>query len=103
MVMYPHTIIITQPGESVKDVQGNWTLVTGTDVTLECRMETNSGRSFLTGTDGSRIDYAAIVYLQTGTDIKVGGKVIIKKGVDVLQETTIKHFHKGQLNMRLWV
>lgn len=101
--MYPHKATVTLPGTSVKDDSGNWQSSGETTVVSDCRLEPNTSNKFLALSDGKRIDYAAILYMPIGSTIPAGAKVKVEHGATVLIETTVKHFHPGQLNQKVWL
>lgn len=101
--MYPHKATVTLPGTSVKDANGNWQSSGETTTVSDCRLEPNTSNKFLALSDGKRIDYAAILYMPIGVTIPAGAKVKVEHGSTVLIETTVKHFHQGQLNQKVWL
>jgi hypothetical protein len=103
---YPHTLRTTKVvSPSVQDPNtGDWTPGATAIVNVDCRAEVNDEHGWLTATDGSRVDYNWTVYLPLSSDTyNVGSQVEILDGATVIANDTIKRFHKGQLNMRIWL
>ena len=102
---YPHILYATAVTDSVQDSEGNWIPGTSSTITKVCRAEPSSNlKSFVIGTDGQHLDYSWIVYMPLSTEIyQAGTKVEVKNNGATIVNDTIKQFHKGQLNMRLWL
>jgi hypothetical protein len=101
---YSHRLVITAISGSTQDGNGNW--VTNTPSTMEknCRAEPNSKNAMVKSDDGTQIVFDFTVYLPLPVDrIAVGTKVTVYNGTEVLCINTVKRFHPGQLNARLWL
>jgi len=101
---YPHTITVTITAASTQDSDGNW--VPGSISTLqkECRAEPNGGNGKVVTADGVVIDYAWEVYMPLpAVAIPVGAKVEVHDGATLILSDTVKRYHVGQLNCKLWL
>lgn len=100
---YPHTIEIYITTGSVKTA-GNWSAGSTTLRQSAGRYEPKSGNGTVEAVDGSRINYDGIVYLPLPQQaVAPGAKVVVKKGAEVLLQSTVKRFSAGQLNARIWL
>jgi hypothetical protein len=100
---YPHILKFTPAGDSTRDTDGNW--IPGADaseVQLQCRAEPEAIGAYLVGADSKRIDYSWIVYMPLGSTVEEGVSVTIDTGATEITDT-VKRFHKGQLNARVWL
>jgi len=104
---YPHTIkLFPVEGGSVKDANGNWKAAVAVvpERSYKCRMETRSTAGFITGTDGTQLQFSCIVYMPLPVDdIQVMTRVDIYKGDVLVASGTVKQFSRGQLNARAWL
>lgn len=101
---YPDTITVAVESEPTQDpTTGIFTEGSSVTYPLRCRAEKNTIGGFLTGKDGSRIDYGYIAYLpKTDTIIPVGSEYVLTVGL-LTVSGTIKDASNGQLNSRLWL
>lgn len=106
VIQYNHTATITTQGtDASQDADGNWIPGTpGTTTTEDCRAESASGNGYITGIDGTKIDYSWIVYFpQDVPFIKVGSQITVMNGTEPVLSDTVKRFSRGQLNARIWL
>jgi hypothetical protein len=100
---YPHILKFTPAGDSTRDTDGNWVPGTaGSEVQLQCRAEPEGIGSYLVGSESKRIDYSWIVYMPLGSSVEEGAEVTIDTGAAEITDT-VKRFHEGQLNARVWL
>ena len=102
---YPHILEYAAVNASTQDPQGNWVTGSSTgNLEKQCRAEPNSGNGYLTSEQGVRIDYGWIVYLPLPVEIiPAGTRVEVKKDGVTIASNTVKRFHEGQLNARIWL
>jgi|WetSurSiteA1Bulk_404760.scaffolds.fasta_scaffold67772_2 hypothetical protein len=101
---YPDSVVFTVYNEPVQDDEtGEFTQTVNQTETFVCRADKNSKGSFLTGSDGVKIDYGLIIYMpKTDTVIPIGSKYVLTKG-NLTFEGTVKDINYGQFNTTVWV
>ncbi len=101
---YPDKVTLTTPADSTQDAQGDWIPGTGSTVAeFDCRYEPNTGNRIIVGEDGNRIDFSGTLYLQTKNEIAVGTALEVVKHNGSTVKGTVKGFHAGQMNARIWM
>lgn len=102
---YPHKILFSSATDSTRDADGNWIAgTTGVQLDKDCRAEVNGSSGYIVSPDGSRIDFAWLVYLPLPVDpVAEGTSVTVKDGDVTIATDTVKRFSKGQLNARIWL
>lgn len=103
----PHKLILKKSFNGSYDSSGDW--VEGslkTVSTVPCRYEPNGRAQTITLPDGKAFVYSYMVYLNVDPylDIKYGDIVVlISQDEKKIGEFDVKGFHRGQLDMKVWV
>ena len=104
----PHTLRIVKRKGGAYDSNGDWQK--DTDVKLSCpvpcRYEPNGRASEITLPDGKAYRYSYTVYLDVNPRLVIRyGDIITLTSQDGVQmgEFEVKGFHRGQLDMKVWV
>ncbi len=107
---YPHRLYY-KPGAATEPAPdedtGDWDIPAGDDTLKEvkCRAEMNGNNRTLALQDGSKLEYAFVVYLPKGT-AQISKDVIVEilaEDGTVICKASVKQFHQGQLNRKLYV
>ncbi|WP_131535461.1 hypothetical protein [Pedobacter nototheniae] len=106
-VQYPHQLKVTyQEGESVKDSNGNW-VNSSIPVEIEnirCRIQPNSKGTVITGVDGNKIVFDAIIYVEGRLEtIPYEAKVEVFENDELILNTTLLRFSRDSFHSRIWV
>jgi hypothetical protein len=105
-VQYPHLLYASVVAESTRDANGDYvpSEAEESEEGLECRAVSSTGNGYITGADGSHIDYSWIVYMPQSTPVlQVGTQVRIERPDDTDVVDTVKRFSRGQMNCRAWL
>lgn len=105
VTQYPHTltaVFTTDAEPAYQDALGNWVIPSGTEevAVFECRAEANDSGREIRGVDGTLVKFGYIIYMPlTEYNFAYG------QDVDIVGMTTgtVKKFHRGQLNCRIWI
>ena len=103
----PHTLKVVKRGSGSYDKNRNW--VEGSETIsgpIPCRYEPNGKANTITLLDGSVYRYSYTVYLSVNPslDIKFGDFVELTSQDGVfIGRYEVKGFHRGQLDMKVWV
>lgn len=103
---YPHKMTLTITTGSTQDSNGDWIAGTTMVIEKECRAEPSGGNGYISGPDGSKINYSWIVYMPLPVDKILEGvtiEVIDKKTSESILKDKVIRFSRGQLNARLWL
>lgn len=103
---YPHTIKFFIPVDSIQDENGNWipSETPPTELVKKGRAELKSSNAYVKGEDGIQFQYSCLVYLPLPIGTLIPGiKVQVWDGSDLIAESHLKQFHKGQLNAKVWI
>lgn len=103
----PHCLHLLKKGGGAYDAQGDWVETEeSVKACAPCRYEPNGAAQTITLPDGSAYKYSYMVYLT------VDPKLIIRYG-DIIElfsqdkcsigRFEVKGFHRGQLDMKVWV
>lgn len=108
MVRHPHILNyeLTASTEPTRNDDGD--IIPGIPTTVsksvKCRHQPNVRASYLISeSDGSRLDFSAVIFLEKPESIPVGQNVTILNGANVIQTGSVKRFHQGQLQTRIWI
>lgn len=101
---YPHKMTLSTTEDS--EYEGGVLVPGDSDsVDLDCRAEPNSKNLFITGPDGQSLVYDWTVYIPLPVE-----KIAEGTAVELFDENnaafgrgTVKRFHPGQLNARVWI
>jgi hypothetical protein len=78
-----------------------------TDILKEfpCRVQPNtSGAAIIKEEDGQRIEFKAVLFLnQSAEKIPFGQKIEVFEKGQLILSGTVKRFHRGQLQVRVWI
>ena len=103
----PHTLKVVTWPKGDYDENRNW--VQGKESVsdpIPCRYEPNGRANTITLSDGSAYRYSYTVYLSVdpSLDIKYGSiiELVSQDGVTI-GRYEVKGFHRGQLDMKIWV
>jgi hypothetical protein len=95
---------VTTNPNSTRDGGGNWQSGGApTTKTYECRYEPNTGNRVLIGEGGKKIDYSGTVYFKSSDVLIIGQQVTVTLHSGSVIKGSVKGFHPGQLNSRLWL
>jgi hypothetical protein len=102
---YPHVMTLAPLASSTMDENGDWQTTEAATTELNCRYEVNTKNSFIVGADGTRIDYAGVVYIPLPVDELKNGTslMIVNQESEIVAKGIIKKFSRGQLNARVWL
>lgn len=109
----PHTLTVIREGAGSKAENGDWTPGKETrSAPVPCRYEPNSVKANsvkaneITLPDGKAFRYSYIVYVDVNAalDIQYGDLIELTSQDGVaMGRYEVKGFHRGQLNMKIWV
>lgn len=104
----PHKLRIVTKGEGGYDDKGDWQeAITSYSDYIPCRYEPNGTAQTITLPDGKVFRYSYTVYMNVnpGLSIQYGDFVELtsQDGSVIAEELEVKGFHRGQLDMKLWV
>lgn len=107
----PHKMRIVTKGEGAYDANGDWVPGKGQptySAYIPCRYEPNGGRAnTIALPDGKEYRYSYTIYLNVDPTlaIKYGDIVELtsQDGVVIGSEFEVRGFHRGQLDMKVWV
>lgn len=104
---YPHIMVVaTVMATTTRDSSGNWLPDVAEEEPgiIKCRYSTKDGSGYVQSESGTQIGYDAIVYMPLPVNsIPLGASVVITEDGLEIAKGTVKHFHKGQLNARIWI
>ena len=102
----PHTLRIATTGGAYAEngdwIEGNTTY----SEPIPCRYEPNGQARTITLTDGTAYRYSYMVYLTVNPDLVIhyGDRIeLTSQDGRVIGEYEVKGFHRGQLDMKVWV
>ena len=105
----PHKLRIVTKGEGSYDARRNWTegQTTYSDY-IPCRYEPNGAAQTITLPDGTAYRYSYTIYLSVNPNLSIqyGDLVeLTSQDGNVISEEPfeVKGFHRGQLDMKVWV
>jgi hypothetical protein len=106
----PHKLRIVTKGEGSYDKNGDWVEGSGQptySAYIPCRYEPNGSANTITLPDGTAYKYSYTIYLSVNPSISIQYGSIIEltsqDGIVIAPELEVKGFHRGQLNMKVWV
>ena len=104
----PHKLRIVKNGEGSYDKNRNWTEGTKSySDYIPCRYEPNGAAQTITLPDGTAYRYSYIIYLSVNPtlSIKYGDNIELtsQDGIVIGDDFEVKGFHRGQLDMKVWV
>jgi hypothetical protein len=104
---YPHTMKVATITGVGKDANNNFLPGVPSTKDYQCRYSPNIGngtvRASENAADGKRLIYDGIAYLPLTDDvIPFGAKVEIQLEGQLIRET-VKRFHRGRFNVRVWL
>jgi len=103
----PHKMRIVTRGDGAYDTNGNWTeSAPSYSDYIPCRYEPNGSAQTITLPDGTIYRYSFTVYMCVNPALLLRyGDVIELTSQDgiVRGEFPVKGFHRGQLDMKVWV
>ncbi len=103
-MQYSHKLKYYPVDTSVADVNGDYTNVQGVMTEHICRAESSDGNGFLTGADGSKVDFSWEVYFPDRTmNLKIGARVEVYNNEVLLLIDTVKRFIVNQFNSKAWL
>ncbi len=108
---YPDTLkfkIVLEPIASYQNEAGDWITpeqsAGESEILIPCRYEPNDAGRTTTSNDGQRIDFGGMVYMSNeNEDISTGTSVEVFKLDKLIAAGTVKRFHRGMMNARIWV
>lgn len=101
---YPHTLSVETADSPGRDSEGNYLEPILTLTQQPCRVEANDRGRTIVGDDGMQLQHAWTVYLRAGgAAVSVGTLVKVYDGAELLLSATVKRYHRGQLNARIWL
>lgn len=103
----PHKLRLIRKGEGAYGPNGDW-VEAAEEVALEapCRYEPNGAARTIMLQDGQEYKYSYMVYLNVNPSISIEyGDIIELVSQDGLSmgRYEVKGFHRGQLDMKVWV
>lgn len=103
----PHTLRIITRGNGNYDSNGDW-VESGETLSepVICRYEPNGRANTITLQDGSVYRYSYMVYLNVDPEFRIRyGDIIELTSQDgiTIGRFEVKGFHRGQLDMKIWV
>lgn len=104
----PHTMRVVHSGEGSYDTNGDWQEDDRKRCCCEfpCRYEPNGRANTITLPDGENYKYSYTVYLDVNPSFRIRyGDLIELTSQDgiVIGQFEVKGFHRGQLDMKIWV
>ncbi len=103
-MQYSHKLKYYPVATSERDVNGDYTNVQGVMTEHICRAESSDGSGFLTGVDGSRVDFSwQVYYPDKAMMLKTGARVEVYNKEVLLLTDTVKRFINNQFNSRAWL
>lgn len=103
---YPHTIKLFIPAASTRDENGNWIPSEEPPTIFEKygRAELKSANAYVKGEDGIQFQYSCIIYLPLPIiTLSPGINIQVWDGNDLIAESHLKQFSKGQFNAKAWI
>ena len=104
----PHKLRIVTRGSGSYDGSGDW--VEGTTAYsdyIPCRYEPNGAAQTIPLPDGTAYRYSYLIYLSVNPELTIRYGDFIEltsqDGIVIAQELEVKGFHRGQLDMKVWV
>lgn len=114
----PHKLRILNKGEGYYDANHDWHegLAQGsgntqsdnqTPVYIPCRYEPNGAAQTITLPDGTAYQYSYTIYLSVNPNLSIQYGDLIEltsqDGVVIAESLEVRGFHRGQLDMKVWV
>lgn len=104
----PHKLRIVTKGEGYYDSMKDWHEgQTAYSDYIPCRYEPNGSAQTITLPDGTAYKYSYTIYLSVNPNlsIKYGDQIELtsQDGIVIAEAIEVKGFHRGQLNMKIWV
>lgn len=103
----PHCLHLLEKGEGAYDANGDWVESTEKVVAkVHCRYEPNGSARTIPLPDGTIYKYSYTVYLCVNPSLPIKYGDIIKlysQDGDCIGRYEVKGFHRGQLDMKVWV
>ncbi len=103
----PHCLHLIRKGEGAYDGNGDWQEASdGLAACIPCRYEPNGAARTITLPDGNAYKYSYMVYLNVNPklEIKYGDIIeLISQDGKNMGQYEVKGFHRGQLDMKVWV
>lgn len=104
----PHLLRVITKGEGSYDSNGDWT-VGGESYSdyIACRYEPNGSANTIMLPDGQEYRYSYTIYLNVNPSLVIRYGDIIEltsqDGLVIGDNFEVKGFHRGQLDMKVWV
>lgn len=104
----PHKMRIITKGEGSYDADGDWIESDASySKYIACRYEPNGSANTITLPDGKEYRYSYTIYLNVDPTLVVRYGDILEltsqDGVVIGSRFEVKGFHRGQLDMKVWV
>ena len=103
----PHTLRIVHRGSGAYNSNGDWVKSASSfSESIPCRYEPNGAARRITLGDGSAYTYSYMIYLcvDPSLEIKYGDIIeLTSQDGKIMGEYEVKGFHRGQLDMKIWV
>ena len=104
----PHKMRIITKGEGYYDSNGDWKEAEESySDYIACRYEPNGSANTITLPDGKEYRYSYTIYLNVNPALVIRYGDILEltsqDGVVIGSEFEVKGFHRGQLDMKVWV
>ena len=105
----PHKMRVVERGNGAYDDNGTWheNEEIGHSDYIPCRYEPNGAARTVTLPDGTAYRYSYMVYLDVNPafSVKYGDTIELtsQDGVVIAKEAKVLGFHRGQLDMKIWV
>lgn len=104
----PHKMRIVTKGSGAYDKDGDWVSTAATySAYIACRYEPNGSASTISLPDGNEYRYSYTIYLDVNPSLVIHYGDIVEltsqDGVVIGSDFEVKGFHRGQLNMKVWV
>ena len=110
MEQHPHILkfstgnAVTEP---YQDEQGDWVIPSPGEVEItdvKCRAQENIKEEKVMGQDGTKLEFAYMVFMPANCpEIVEGATIEIFKDGNSFYKGDVRRFFRGQLNARLWV
>ena len=104
----PHKMRIITKGEGSYDENGDWNASAASySDYIVCRYEPNGSANTITLPDGKEYRYSYTIYLNVNPSLVIRYGDILEltsqDGVVIGSNFEVKGFHRGQLDMKVWV
>ena len=104
----PHKLRIVTKGGGAYDARHDWKEGEPSySEYIPCRYEPNGAAQTIVLPDGSAYQYSYTIYLSVNPAISIQYGDLIEltsqDGIVIAKELEVRGFHRGQLNMKVWV